>query len=1536
MAIPSEIAQQQRESDQPHRRRPRARPAWRAPGVRWRCSCPSRPERNGRARRRTARGGGGRGPSRTRCSASWALVADGPTSSRAGSPGARRQQEEHQRDDAGHDGDGADHAADKQAHGRQSSGIVSTAPGRSGRERSAARYLSPCPAVSPHASVACVPSFCCCSRRLCRRRRPPWRHGALRLRRRPAEHQPAAHDAPARPTGAALRAAHHAGALRQRARCRGRIWPGVGPGRPTVGRSLPSDSRRRSVARRRRRPPRADVPLDARRGPRPRRGYPRLDRSRGARLGRRHRTTPRSCSASPLRRPPFPTCSPTSRSCRRTCSTRCRAPALRQAAWNEHPVGNGPFRFVRARAQPPLGLRGQSPIPRGARRTAAARPAGDRGGGRTDDQAGRAHGRRARLRRHPAGARRVRADAIPGFAVVDYPLLFTYGIVFNTRRPPFDRLAARTGGRRRRSTDARSSTATSTASARPADRVRCRPSRATVVPAGPQQRACSSVAGASAFELLTVGSGEAALEQMIQAQLARAPASTSPSASSSCRRFSTGSTARPTISTRPSSGIPGDLGLGYLGPLATLGRDDGARAIPPRRTDSSPDSLPVAFPLSCPGSAGDEPPGARGAHGSSRGAGHRQTGGESPDAMAAARATAPVRLDFAGGWTDVPPFSAEEGGAVVSAAIALRAHAEVPPERRRASGSSRRTSAESRSLRRPRRCHGGPGLALSPRPRSACCRPTAGSCCAPDCDAPAGSGLGSSGALDVALVAALAAAGDERPHPRAIADLGLPPRGGRAGIPGGRQDQFAAAFGGFLPAPFPRSATPRVERLHLSLGFAAELERRIVLCYTGASRFSGATIARVMQAYERGDAGRDRRAHAAGGIWRTRWPRRCAAGDLGHRRARCSPRTGGGSRRSTPGMRTAEMARLEPAMRARAPWAARRPAPGRAAACSSWLGIDVAAARGGASPPGARLLPVAGPADGVRYVVTADELADAAGRRSRRHPTCPALLERLARARGAGVWSGGPRFRRPRRCCRSTAASARPMTPARLRSVEPAAPSLSPLRPALTPASGTTRSGRDSSISGWPSAPPTRRDRRCSPGMTRRPRRGPRAAGRLSPIATSSSRIATTCSVRPTSSSRPISSRSGSPTTSPRRSLLREAGLLDDAESDGVSTRSPTKRRISSASSTRASPTARPGTTPRWPPSPSGSRTRSCSAARSRARPGSSGTWSDGFGRGRDVVRGRELPPLRAARPARRPGLGPTRPASISLDEPRLARSARGPRLRRRRSPRSPTSPFRPARTPASASRWPSRCTSSSGRRASPALGAEPRAAGWTWLARALRRARAAGEHVRLLPARGRRSRRPTHGAAQRPLLVDAAGPWRRTLRRCRGLDARRACCSMDPGARDSPRPATATPAWNVARTAAATAIPTGSISRCTPRRPLAARSRYRLVRLAATSSGTARPWRTTRPGSTAPRSSAGATLVRRASTSRAPGSGSRGRFGDRDAARWCRGRLSARRGRARDRPGPSARAALAPGTGRSSLELPRVSGSRHRSSTSS
>ena len=214
------------------------------------------------------------------------------------------------------------------------------------------------------------------------------------------------------------------------------------------------------------------------------------------------------------------------------------------------------------------------------------------------------------------------------------------------------------------------------------------------------------------------------------------------------------------------------------------------------------------------------------------------------------RAAAPVRLDFAGGWTDVPPYSAREGGMVVSAAVQLHAYAEVVLRDAGYVLISKDLEAASEFPDAMALEGDGPlallraGLRLlKPGPCSLATRS----------DAPPGSGLGSSGAIDVALVAALAAASGRRTTVREVADLACRLEAEEAGIPGGRQDQFTAAFGGFLQLTF-RDPDATVEPIVLDPEFAAELERRMLLCYTGASRFSGDTIGRVMRGYEQGDA----------------------------------------------------------------------------------------------------------------------------------------------------------------------------------------------------------------------------------------------------------------------------------------------------------------------------------------------------------------------------------------------------------------------------------------------------------------------------------------------------------------------------------------------------------------------------------------------------------------------------------------------------------------------------------------------------------
>ena len=213
------------------------------------------------------------------------------------------------------------------------------------------------------------------------------------------------------------------------------------------------------------------------------------------------------------------------------------------------------------------------------------------------------------------------------------------------------------------------------------------------------------------------------------------------------------------------------------------------------------------------------------------------------------RASAPMRLDFAGGWTDVAPFPVRERGVVVNAAIELRAHAEV-----HLGGDRYRIHSEdlgeSQELGGPEALAPGGGLDLL----KAALRRSEVGCCAvrTRSEAPPGSGLGSSGALDVALVAALDSARGIQRTRAELAEEAFFLESVDAALPGGRQDQYAAVFGGFNKFTFERGAVT-VQSLNIDPAFADELARRTLICYTGVSRISSRTIERVIDAYERAD-----------------------------------------------------------------------------------------------------------------------------------------------------------------------------------------------------------------------------------------------------------------------------------------------------------------------------------------------------------------------------------------------------------------------------------------------------------------------------------------------------------------------------------------------------------------------------------------------------------------------------------------------------------------------------------------------------------
>jgi len=194
----------------------------------------------------------------------------------------------------------------------------------------------------------------------------------------------------------------------------------------------------------------------------------------------------------------------------------------------------------------------------------------------------------------PAHAAFVRKN--PALAVLDYPVIDPYGIVFNTRHPPFDdprvRLAVALALDRREIVDGYLYGFGSVADGPvPPDVPGYVPVRP--VPTNPDSARRLLGGRRIAFELLSVGSGEAALEQMIQARLAAVGfdvrirlleltaflARVSPRA----QDFSAAVV-----------GTPGDPALGYLTTLAELA---GVRpaADPARAQRLFRDSLPVAF-----------------------------------------------------------------------------------------------------------------------------------------------------------------------------------------------------------------------------------------------------------------------------------------------------------------------------------------------------------------------------------------------------------------------------------------------------------------------------------------------------------------------------------------------------------------------------------------------------------------------------------------------------------------------------------------------------------------------------------------------------------------------------------------------------------------------------------------------------------------------------------------------------------------------------------------------------------------------------
>ena len=210
------------------------------------------------------------------------------------------------------------------------------------------------------------------------------------------------------------------------------------------------------------------------------------------------------------------------------------------------------------------------------------------------------------------------------------------------------------------------------------------------------------------------------------------------------------------------------------------------------------------------------------------------------------RSKAPLRIGLAGGGTDVSPYTDLYGGAILNASISLSAYATIQPndEHKIFIEALDRNEHEVYDYQELLPANGKLDLlkGVYNRIHKDFRLPTRGFTLSTYVDAPAGSGLGTSSTLVVAILGAFVEMLKLPLGDYDIAHLAYDIERNDLKLAGGRQDQYAATFGGVNFMEFYKDDKVIVNPLRIRPQYMHELENNLVLYFTATSRESASII----------------------------------------------------------------------------------------------------------------------------------------------------------------------------------------------------------------------------------------------------------------------------------------------------------------------------------------------------------------------------------------------------------------------------------------------------------------------------------------------------------------------------------------------------------------------------------------------------------------------------------------------------------------------------------------------------------------------